>query len=76
MKAVIYARCALQEKDENTIKKQINECLKYAKENNITITEQYIDNGFSGTNGDRPAFQKMIKDSSKKISSSYSLSIR
>lgn len=63
MKAVIYARCALQEKDENIIKKQINECLKYAKENNITITEQYIDNGFSGTNSERPAFQKMIEDS-------------
>ena len=66
MNAVIYARYALQEKDENTIKKQINECLKYAKENNITITKKYIDNGFSGINGDRPAFQKMIKDSSKK----------
>ncbi len=66
MKAVIYARCALQEKDEDTIKKQINECLKYAKENNITIIEQYIDNGFSGTNNERPAFQKMIEDSKNK----------
>lgn len=66
MKAVIYARCALQEKDENTIKKQINECLKYAKENKITIIGKYIDNGFSGTNGNRPEFQKMVKDSKNK----------
>ena len=66
MKAVVYARCALQEKDENTIKKQINECLKYAKEKDITIIEQYIDNGSSGANNDRPAFQKMIVDSKNK----------
>lgn len=63
MKAVIYARCALQNKGEKSIQEQLNKCYEFARKNNITIVGEYIDDGFSGTNDNRPEFQKMIKDS-------------
>lgn len=34
----------------------------YVKERGWDLTETYIDDGYSGTTFDRPAFQKMLKD--------------
>ena len=34
----------------------------YVKERGWNLTETYIDDGYSGTTFDRPAFQKMLKD--------------
>ena len=41
-------------------------CQEYAERNSILILDTYIDRAMTGTNDNRPDFQRMIKDSSKK----------
>lgn len=35
---------------------------KYVEEQGYTLVDIYIDDGFTGTNFDRPEFQRMLKD--------------
>ena len=67
MNGVIYARYSSDNQREESIEGQLRECNDFAKRNDITIVDSYIDRAFSDTTDRRPAFQKMIKDSAKNM---------
>lgn len=48
--------------DSSSIVTQRQMLRKYAGEHNINVYDEYIDDGWSGTNFDRPEFQRMITD--------------
>lgn len=48
--------------DSSSIVTQRQMLRKYAENHNINIYDEYVDDGFSGTNFDRPDFQRMIND--------------
>ena len=67
-KAGLYLR--LSKDDDNSsesssISTQRNILQEYAKAHNIIIQGEYVDDGYSGTNYDRPDFQRMIQDIEK-----------
>ena len=64
--AVIYARYSSDNQTEQSIEGQLRVCNEYAKSHDITIVKTYIDRAMTGTNDNRPDFQKMIKDSNRK----------
>ena len=39
----------------------------YAKEHNFNVVKEYVDDGYSGTNFDRPAFKEMLEDLKNKV---------
>jgi len=67
MKAVIYARYSSDNQREESIEGQIRECKEYAKKHGITVLNSYIDRAFSAKTDNRPEFQRMIKDSAKRL---------
>lgn len=64
--AVIYARYSSDSQSEQSIEGQLRVCQQFAQANDLIIIDEYIDRAMTGTNDNRVAFQKMIKDSSKK----------
>ena len=64
--AVIYCRYSSDSQTEQSIDGQLRVCTEYAKSHDIIILDTYIDRAMTGTNDNRPAFQKMIKDSAKR----------
>ncbi len=64
-KAALYCRLSQDDGlvgDSSSIQTQKMLLEKYANDNGIIIVDYYIDDGYSGTNFDRPAFQRMIAD--------------
>ena len=68
MNGVIYARYSSDSQREESIEGQIRECKAFAEKNDIHIVDTYIDRALSAKTDNRPSFQQMIKDSSKKNS--------
>ena len=64
----LYIR--LSEADENksyeseseSIVNQRNLLLNYVKQNGFSLVDEYVDDGFTGTNFDRPGFNRLIED--------------
>jgi DNA invertase Pin-like site-specific DNA recombinase len=67
MTGVIYARYSSDNQTENSIEGQIRECKAFAERNGIAILTTYIDRAFSAKTDNRPEFQKMMKDSAKRL---------
>ena len=63
--AVIYARYSSHTQTEQSIEGQLHDAYEYANKNGYTIINEYIDRAKTATSDDRPAFQRMIKDSAK-----------
>lgn len=67
MKAVIYARYSSDNQREESIEGQIRECMEFAERNGITVFGTYIDRALSAKTDNRPDFQRMIKDSYRRL---------
>ena len=72
--AALYLRLSKEDKQKGTfdnsesIKNQKALLEGYAQEQRLTVYDIYIDDGYSGTNDERPNFERMIDDiESKKI---------
>lgn len=67
MNVVIYARYSDSKQREESIEGQLEWCYEYAKREGHSVVGEYIDRAISAKTDERPQFQKMIKDSSKKL---------
>ena len=68
MKCAIYCRVSseMQAEDEIPILGQVQECEAFAKFKGWDVVHVYKDEGFTGRNTDRPAFQQMLVDANVK----------
>lgn len=66
----IYIRLSIEDDDKDNTYKNESESItnqrsllmQYIKENGYHLVDEYIDDGYSGTNFDRPDFKRMIND--------------
>ena len=63
----IEDRYSCERQNEQSIEGQLRICEKYAEDNGLKIVESYIDRATTGTNDNRPAFQKMLSDCEKAL---------
>ena len=66
MNAVIYARYSSYSQQEQSIEGQLRDCYAYCEREGMSVVGEYIDRAISGRTDERPDFQRMIADSSKK----------
>lgn len=67
--ACMYLRLSREEGDStesNSISNQRQIIKSYARDNDFKVVAEYVDDGFSGSNFDRPKFKKMIQDLEEK----------
>lgn len=73
MNVGIYIRLSDEDKqkaeniESESVKNQRNILLKYIKDNHFNFIKEYVDDGYTGTNFNRPGFQEMIKDIEKDL---------
>lgn len=68
-KACMYLRLSKDDGmsiESNSIINQRELIQSYAKKNNLEIVKEYVDDGYSGTNYDRPALKDLMEEISKK----------
>jgi DNA invertase Pin-like site-specific DNA recombinase len=64
LQVAIYSRVSTEEqaRDGYSIDEQLRDCRAYAERQGWQVHDCYVDDGYSGTNGDRPAFQRLLAD--------------
>ena len=65
-RVVIYARYSSGNQREESIEGQLRECQDFIRDKGLVLVGTYIDRALSARTDDRPDFQRMIADSSKK----------
>ena len=64
--AGLYIRLSREDDDKTTMSESITNqkslLLQYVKENKLKVYDIYIDDGYSGTNFDRPDFNRLLND--------------
>ncbi len=69
-KVGIYIRLSKEDEEKvcesESVTNQRTLILKYIKENNYEFISEYVDDGYSGTDFNRPSFQRMLRDIEKK----------
>lgn len=68
-KAASYCRLSREDGDKmesDSIRNQKDLIAHFATQKGIHIAEEYVDDGYSGTSFERPAFQRLIEDVKKK----------
>lgn len=64
-RAALYMRLSRDDEgagESSSITNQRRMLTRYAQEHEYLIVDEYVDDGYSGTNFDRPEFQRMIAD--------------
>ncbi|MBW5013174.1 recombinase family protein [Streptococcus pneumoniae] len=67
--ACMYLRLSREDGDStesNSISNQRQIIKSYARDNDFKVVAEYVDDGFSGSNFDRPKFKEMIQDLEEK----------
>ncbi len=64
--AVIYARYSSHSQREESIEQQVDECMAFAKANNLNVQEVYSDKAISGKTDRRTSFQRLLRDAEKR----------
>lgn len=60
--AIAYYRFSSNAQDAISIDRQRDEVEAYAKEKGLTLVKEYVDEARSGTDSDRPGFQRMLAE--------------
>ena len=60
--AVIYTRFSTDTQTSNSTEYQLDHCRAFCKQNGYEVVDEYIDEGYSGGNADRPEFQRLLRD--------------
>ena len=62
-KVALYTRVSTEDQRNNfSLAAQLELLRKYAADNKYQIFREYVEEGFTGTTGDRPAFQDLVRD--------------
>lgn len=67
-RAALYCRLSSDDAylgESGSIQTQRTLLIQYCKENSIPVYDVYVDDGFSGTNFERPNFKRMLTDLEK-----------